>query len=51
MNKQRLFPTRPLAQGMSEPAIDLEGQKVLFDKKVSLLPIDIKIESHGHSGR
>lgn len=27
---------------MSTPRIKMEGQKVLFDKKVSLLPVDIK---------
>lgn len=42
----------------SEPAVTLEGQKVVFDKKVSLLPADIKKEqpsnltgTNGKSGR
>jgi hypothetical protein len=31
-----------------ETAIKMEGQKVVFDKKVSLLPVDIKREDTGN---
>lgn len=36
------FSLQAIAEGMSTPAIELEGLKVLFDKKVSLLPVDVK---------
>lgn len=39
---QTKFPIQPIAEGMSAPEIKMEGQKVLFDKKVSLMPVDIK---------
>lgn len=42
MNRQTKFPVESLVEGMSAPAIVMEGQKVLFDKKVSLLPVDTK---------
>ncbi|ELR72567.1 hypothetical protein C900_01241 [Fulvivirga imtechensis AK7] len=42
MSKYTEFPLQPMAEGMSAPDIKLEGQKVLFDKKVSLLPVDTK---------
>jgi hypothetical protein len=42
MNRQNIFPRQALAEGLSEPSIKLEGQKVVFDKKVSLLPVDIR---------
>lgn len=46
MNRQTKFPTAAIAEGMSTPDIVMEGQKVLFDKKVSLLPADIKKTAH-----
>lgn len=56
MNAQHVFPTQSIAEGLGEPAIQLEGQKVVFDKKVSLLPTDVKNrkpsegnEKHGKS--
>lgn len=33
-----------LSAGGSEATVKLEGQKVVFDKKVSLLPADIRRE-------
>ena len=51
MNKQHIFPSQVLTEGMSEPLIILEGQKVVFDKKVSLLPADIrKVENKENHG-
>ena len=44
MHEQNIFPRYALAEGLSEPAIKLEGQKVVFDKKVSLLPADVRKE-------
>ena len=44
MNQQAIFP----AQAMTEDpgsAIKIEGHKVVFDKKVSFLPVDIKKEN------
>ena len=46
MNKQHVFPSQVLAEGMSEPLITLERQKVVVDKKVSLLPADIRKVDH-----
>lgn len=42
MSNQNIFPTPAFAGSMSESTVTLEGQKVVFDKKVSLLPVDIK---------
>jgi hypothetical protein len=42
MNNQNIFPVQAFAGSMSESSVSLEGQKVVFDKKVSLLPVDIK---------
>lgn len=42
MNSQRIFPVLAMTESGSEPAIKLEGQKVVFDKKVSLLPADTR---------
>ena len=44
MNRQNIFPAQTLTESLSEPSINLEGQKVVFDKKVSLLPADIRKE-------
>ena len=44
MNTQNIFPRQALATGLSEPSIKLEGHRVVFDKKVSLLPADIRKE-------
>jgi hypothetical protein len=44
MNSQHIFPRQALATGLSEPSIKLEGHKVVFDKKVSLLPANIRKE-------
>jgi hypothetical protein len=44
MDRQNIFPVQAMTDSSSEPAIKLEGQKVVFDKKVSLLPVDIKRE-------
>ena len=43
MNNQDVFPVQAMAE-RSESAIKLEGQKVVFDKKVALLPVDIRLE-------
>ena len=58
MTTQNIFPTQALSIGMSDSSVKLEGQKVMFDKKVSLLPADIsKAElteikaTHGKHGR
>lgn len=50
--QQTKFPLQPVAEGMSTPEIQIEGHKVLFDKKVSLLPVDTKKQpdNHGRSG-
>jgi len=44
MNTQNIFPAQSLSEASGEPAIKLEGQKVVFDKKVSLLPVDVRKE-------
>jgi hypothetical protein len=44
MNSRDIFPVQALSEGSDTPAIKLEGQKVVFDKKVSLLPVDIRKE-------
>jgi hypothetical protein len=44
MNRQNIFPAMAMSDTATEPAVALEGQKVVFDKKVSLLPADIKKE-------
>lgn len=44
MNTHSLFPAQALSETTGEPAITLEGQKVVFDKKVSLLPVDVRKE-------
>lgn len=41
MNKQDIFPVQAMT-ATSESAIKMEGQKVVFDKKVALLPVDIR---------
>jgi hypothetical protein len=41
MNKQDIFPVQAMTAS-SESAIKMEGQKVLFDKKVALMPVDIR---------
>lgn len=43
MNKQDVFPVQAMAEH-PESAIKLEGQKVVFDKKVALLPVDVRLE-------
>lgn len=43
MNKQDVFPVQAMTE-QSESAIKLEGQKVIFDKKVALLPVDVRLE-------
>lgn len=54
MSKQDIFPVQAMAES-PESAIRMEGQKVVFDKKVSLLPADIKREEtdniKGSNGR
>lgn len=44
MNRQDIFPVQAMSESSDVPAIKLEGQKVVFDKKVSLLPVDIRME-------
>lgn len=44
MNTQNIFPAQALSETAGEPEIKLEGHKVIFDKKVSLLPVDIRKE-------
>jgi hypothetical protein len=44
MNRQNIFPVMAMSDSATEPAVSLEGQKVVFDKKVSMLPADIKKE-------
>lgn len=43
MNKQDIFPVQAMTEH-PESAIKMEGRKVVFDKKVALLPVDIKTE-------
>lgn len=43
MNKQDIFPVQAMTED-TEAAIKMEGRKVVFDKKVALLPVDIKEE-------
>ncbi|MDO9553357.1 MAG: hypothetical protein Q7J63_12695 [Rhodonellum sp.] len=42
MEQQNIFPETIHIEGKEQPEIQLEGRKVLFDKKVSLLPEKIK---------
>ena len=43
MDNQKVFPLNVMAESMDEDTkVILDGQKVLFDKKVSLLPVEIK---------
>lgn len=42
MEQQNVFPLSILTEGTEESQIKLNGQKVVFDKKVSLLPAEIK---------
>lgn len=42
MNRQNIFPSMAFSAGSGEATVKLEGQKVVFDKKVSLLPADIR---------
>jgi hypothetical protein len=44
MNRQHIFPAMAFSEGTSETSIKLEGQKVVFDKKVSLMPADVRKE-------
>lgn len=44
MNRQDIFPVQAMTESADVPAIKLEGQKVVFDKKVALLPVDIRTE-------
>jgi hypothetical protein len=44
MTRQTVFPAMAMSAAAGDPSITLQGQKVLFDKKVSLLPVDIKKE-------
>ena len=44
MSSRDIFPVQALSESSDTPAIKLEGQKVVFDKKVSLLPVDIRKE-------
>lgn len=43
MKTQDIFPVQ-LSTENSESTIKMEGQKVVFDKKVALLPVDIRKE-------
>ncbi len=43
MKRQDIFPVQ-LSTENSESAIKMEGQKVVFNKKVALLPVDIRKE-------
>jgi hypothetical protein len=45
MTTQNIFPAQALSESGGEPAITMEGKKVIFDKKVSLLPVDIRKEA------
>jgi hypothetical protein len=44
MNRHDIFPVQAMTE-QPESAIKMEGRKVVFDKKVALLPVDIKTES------
>ncbi|MBL6445549.1 hypothetical protein JMN32_04470 [Fulvivirga sp. 29W222] len=44
------FPLHSIAEGMSTPEIKMEGHKVLFDKKVSLMPVDTKKQQNNSDG-
>lgn len=44
MNQQAIFPAQAMTED-PESAIKMEGHKVVFDKKVSLLPVDVKKEN------
>ena len=51
MNRPSRFPdlSREHATAMEASDVKLDGQKVLFDKKVSLMPVAIKKEdANGH---
>ncbi len=45
MSKQTVFPAFAMATKSGEPSVQIEGQKVMFDKKVSLLPVDVRKEA------
>jgi hypothetical protein len=42
MQQKNIFPAQAFTESMSESAVKLEGHRVVFDKKVSLLPVDIR---------
>ncbi len=49
MDKQTLFPDLTYSASLDSQPVQLDGQKVLFDKKVTLMPADletIKQETH-----
>ena len=48
MSKQDIFPVQAMTES-PEAAIKMEGQKVVFDKKVSLLPVDIRRDETGNT--
>lgn len=44
MSRQNIFPAMAFSESLADSSVKLEGQKVMFDKKVSLLPADIRRE-------
>lgn len=53
MNRTSRFPdlSRPHAAAMETADVKLDGQKVLFDKKVSLMPVSLQKEEPDHDER
>ena len=49
-NTKNVFPdlSRSYAGAMEEMPVVLDGQKVLFDKKVSLMPVELKKNEQKH---
>lgn len=45
MERRNIFPVDAAAESFSDSSVKLEGQRMLFDKKVSLLPVDIRREA------
>ena len=42
MDKQTLFPDLTYSASLESSPVQLDGQKVLFDKKVTLMPADLE---------
>lgn len=51
MTRQNIFPAMAFSESLSDSSVKMEGQKVVFDKKVSLLPADIRREEVQMKGK